>query len=506
MAIFFEILLIVFLIGFVLLKILRFAIKPIKAIGLHLTHNKVRQLITPRILQFTKAALLVVRDTSFVVISIAILGVTIFVIWSFLQSMIIHRTYGDNFGSIDLPINETGNFVVILEISDRNSQDSSIEVKLTAIIAPATKDINDKEVCLKAVYLDDRLSSNIIYDLVADDQYSNLWSFNIAGSRTRSDGEVAAFYLKDICTKEKAQVYWQSDLTNNIIDQKSTVLITLNKSPSSEYPLDSRFLSLTVWAESTMNKVQYIDIAGLVFSDEWDQIIQIYSLRTLSKDFIDPIWEEAKFNKELGEDLKVFDFHINKTSISISYFRPLARILTILIILVFSSIFIILLIFINDVGNFSQTALAILLGLWGIQSILIPNDIKSQTRLEGSIIALYALLAIAIMIRVFKRQLLASQETSDNDIIMERMKIYQEFFSKVANLTVIPERCTIRRQKKNRKSSRSVTEVDCDGFATTEQAKHQSKDSVNCVFDKLQANSNSQELLKKLLTNKDFED
>ena len=55
--------------------------------------------------------------------------------------------------------------------------------------------------------------------------------------------------------------------------------------------------------------------------------------------------------------------------------------------------------FVKDVSAFLEVAIGILLGLWGIQSVLVPIDITEPTITPQIILALYVLLAFAVFIR-----------------------------------------------------------------------------------------------------------
>lgn len=79
--------------------------------------------------------------------------------------------------------------------------------------------------------------------------------------------------------------------------------------------------------------------------------------------------------------------------------RPLAQRLLTPVLLGGILVFIFLLIFINDHGACLEVAVGILLGLWGVQNILIPSYISGPTFIEVIILTLYVLLIFAIFIR-----------------------------------------------------------------------------------------------------------
>jgi hypothetical protein len=74
-------------------------------------------------------------------------------------------------------------------------------------------------------------------------------------------------------------------------------------------------------------------------------------------------------------------------------------------ILISIAIVIIYLAFVNEIGSFLEVSTEILLGLWGIQTILVPSNISEPTVMDPLIMALYVLFLFVIFVRFAIRPL-----------------------------------------------------------------------------------------------------
>lgn len=79
--------------------------------------------------------------------------------------------------------------------------------------------------------------------------------------------------------------------------------------------------------------------------------------------------------------------------------RPLSTQILTIVILAAAFIFIFFLPFINELSNFLEVAVGVLLGLWGIQNTIIPDYIEGTTIIDNLILILYVFLAFVILIR-----------------------------------------------------------------------------------------------------------
>jgi len=63
------------------------------------------------------------------------------------------------------------------------------------------------------------------------------------------------------------------------------------------------------------------------------------------------------------------------------------------------TVLILLLVSVRETGSFIEVSVGILLGLWGVQSVLVPDDIAGTTVIDPLIIALYVMFALVIPFR-----------------------------------------------------------------------------------------------------------
>ena len=88
------------------------------------------------------------------------------------------------------------------------------------------------------------------------------------------------------------------------------------------------------------------------------------------------------------------------------------RLLT-LILLGFLTVLILGLVFVRDSSDMLQTVIGILLGLWGIQAVLIPGYIQSRTLVHYWIIILYILLGLVAYVRLVGIPLVQGVDVDD---------------------------------------------------------------------------------------------
>lgn len=87
------------------------------------------------------------------------------------------------------------------------------------------------------------------------------------------------------------------------------------------------------------------------------------------------------------------------TRVNISQQRPLAQRMLTAVLLGSILIFILSLLWIQENSNFLEVAVGILLGLWGIQDVLIPSYITGPTLINTLILTFYVLLALVTVVR-----------------------------------------------------------------------------------------------------------
>lgn len=125
-----------------------------------------------------------------------------------------------------------------------------------------------------------------------------------------------------------------------------------------------------------------------------------------------PLWEEdVTFGYELlnhsriedwiaeGETLYEIPDPTPVMTLQIALERPLfQRVLTVVLLASLFG-FILILLFVSEISAFLEIAVGILLGLWGVQGILIPTYITGPTLIETLILTLYVLLAFVTFVR-----------------------------------------------------------------------------------------------------------
>lgn len=171
----------------------------------------------------------------------------------------------------------------------------------------------------------------------------------------------------------EAQVTYGSLFDNDIL---------LSETNRYYFPFDRRSIDMAIWLDASMEGENgestdvsiAPDITGWVDAPDWDESVSI-----------DKIYSE-----ELGHEV---------TRLHIDFHRPLAyRALTIILLGTLFA-FIVALVFVKDTGSFLEVAVGVLLGLWGIQDILIPAGVTWPTIIDPLILTLYVSFAFVTLVR-----------------------------------------------------------------------------------------------------------
>ena len=117
------------------------------------------------------------------------------------------------------------------------------------------------------------------------------------------------------------------------------------------------------------------------------------------------VFNSQKEETESDQDEMEFIGEEPVTNISIVQHRPLSQRILTAVLLTSLLIFILSLLFIQETGTFLEVAVGILLGLWGVQDILIPSYITGPTLINTLILAFYVLLAFVAAINFAIRPL-----------------------------------------------------------------------------------------------------
>lgn len=182
------------------------------------------------------------------------------------------------------------------------------------------------------------------------------------------------------------------------------------------FPFDSRSLDLFFSVrleqgdnnlpEESRTTISYIAPRILAFMDSQEWVSEVYF--TLQEEGVIepkppqpiPVSPQAFTMRPATATSSPPDIFIpSQMKMHIELTRPFSSKLLTIVILSFVAAAIVLLIKIDDLGNFLEVATAILLGLWGVQEVLIPDYIITTTIVHTLILALYTLFAFALFIR-----------------------------------------------------------------------------------------------------------
>ena len=213
--------------------------------------------------------------------------------------------------------------------------------------------------------------------------------------------------LTSVCKNEAGGVHLRNtyDLEQNIYYGALVNNIPIETTrPTYFYPFDKRVVGVYVKPE---NQLARLDTSSILKSGE--------PILTLEIDA--PEWDKKEvFQTQLpiDETARTWANTLPFKVTNIELQRPLSnRILTVILLLSILT-FIILSIFINELGTFLEVAVGILLGLWGIQTILVPDYITGATIIDALILTLYVLFAFAIFIRFLIKPAFQKLSTSPN--------------------------------------------------------------------------------------------
>lgn len=178
------------------------------------------------------------------------------------------------------------------------------------------------------------------------------------GQPTRS--QTASYPLSSTCSTDTSN----TELTYQFVDDKGYWY--------GNYPFDSHEVTVNFWVEarSPNNESIYIN------SGDIEVDIDI------------PNWSVYA---ELPESAEAeIDDNTQKTSqLKLELQRHFGTRLLSVILLLGLFVFILALAFVSEIGSALEVSVGILLGLWGVQNILIPPNIKNQTPIHEAIIFLY---------------------------------------------------------------------------------------------------------------------
>lgn len=193
--------------------------------------------------------------------------------------------------------------------------------------------------------------------------------------RSNDEGELVKFPVEDKFSvpcnqKETTSLEGTRRLTEPLIFQLEEELWY------GDYPFVGHDIIVTLWTE-VENEFVRVEFNRINFIfPEWQVEADMFTNSV-------PLNDENQIARQI-------EFHLQR--------RPSLQILTI-VLLIATFVFILLLATISDTGSALEVSVGILLGLWGIQEILIPTNIENTTPVHEAILFLYLLFASVALFR-----------------------------------------------------------------------------------------------------------
>lgn len=244
--------------------------------------------------------------------------------------------------------------------------------EISEIILPPIPDLSSTFPCIDSIEMDEKtIRLREPYDL---DPF-------FRGGTTRGGYFRPAYEFQGLCANTRGQQFVNLE-DPRVIYKRSRELIGISASSQYYFPFDKRILDFDVW----LNTYQEIgenkralgtfapDVKGYVDYPDWDETVTIQKV----------------FSEEKGHDV---------THVNIVLRRPLGYIAMAVILLSGLAVFSLSLIKVEEISSFLEVAIGILLGLWGVQTILIPDNVTWPTIIDPLILTSYGLLAFAVFIR-----------------------------------------------------------------------------------------------------------
>jgi hypothetical protein len=322
---------------------------------------------------------------------VAAIRSTLVILCSFILYWLFVSIYpsliGDNFDSIQVgsginphlifPLSPTDNPKIILSINDLTPDDhqaSYVETRqlIYYVQIPQEMKLHDQYVCIESLHF--RVNS-YIYPILSSNpleindpyNYSGLW---------------ANYQFDNLCTddKTKSGIFPNTDTKNSVM----TDTIRFHAIPQYFFPFDRGTVTIDYWLNGRLKNSNPTD-SRLVITPDVDAYIHASEWNMTAT-------TTKNYSEKIGHEV---------TSLYIDFQRP--RFYQILTVAVLGSvvILIITLLFIKDISNLVQIAIGILLGLWGVQNIIIPPYITGAVIIIPLILLLYISLAFVLFIRFF---------------------------------------------------------------------------------------------------------
>lgn len=275
----------------------------------------------------------------------------------------------------NLPIKNPNNYVLVIKINDTQEL-GKINIELLTIIVPANSSKNPR--CIKNIVFDEFYPERLDLFSLPDDNITDLLDNKLVIYNDYYQNPYSnELSFHQLCFDSSMSTTQEIFLSNYEETHSLNRNININVASDFYFPIDERYIQTFVWIEFEDGSRVAPQIVGLIgTSPDWDKRV----------------------------DSRYIENHLRgpATLMEILYFRPLGIIVLSIIVLLSLLIFIIALLFIEE-GSFWEVSVGILLGLWGAQNILVPQNISGQNLIHTTVITYYALFAVVVILRLLAR-------------------------------------------------------------------------------------------------------
>lgn len=256
------------------------------------------------------------------------------------------------------------------------NQADLVEERLTTLHVPSSQEFRSlRNVCVLRLFLREQAiykppfeAHDVPYEDSPPPEHMAIWN------RER------VYEFADLCLEREmyslSNIELEAKVTSDTSSGKGLTWRTGALNPVYYFPLDALDLDISV----------ALEITGVNESNETETML---ITPTVHGWVSAPKWEE-RITRPAGQPNRV----------KINLVRPFSYRALAAILLGSMFVFTFALIFIKETGSFLEVAIGILLGLWGVQDVLIPPDLGSKTLIDSCVLALYVFFAFAIFVRL----------------------------------------------------------------------------------------------------------
>jgi hypothetical protein len=192
------------------------------------------------------------------------------------------------------------------------------------------------------------------------------------------------YKVRDICLSEKMTDFDGYEFPSHLLDKSTgpltnTTVVVNTIEPSNYYPLDTFVLEIST------------TVSGLV-TDKSGNKFTVSRLPFLDGLISVPGWRNRSDNRQVNPPYET------QNRQTVHFYRATTQLFLVPILFVSVFVLIAMLLVIEENSSVLEISIGILLGLWGIQDILIPKNM-SPTFIQSIILSLYVFLLATIAVR-----------------------------------------------------------------------------------------------------------